>query len=203
MFRSTIAVAGAAALIAGTVALTANAAPTTAEECVQADLVWVHVQYDETVTGACADEFGTAAEALLSTGLTTDTDAWLTTVDGRSADSAAHEYWGVWTLSPSDAGAYDAAAWEFAAVGITELQLSAGDVLGISLEPDWNVEATAPSVNPVDGVVLTAPTTSPTVSESAKPTVSATPGVSVSPSVSASPTRTGSGTTVGLPSSGN
>ncbi|AQP44828.1 hypothetical protein [Tessaracoccus flavus] len=170
----------AAALLLGGVALTANAAPTTAAECVRDGLVWVHVQYDDTVTGACANEFDTASEALLSTGLTTDTGAWLSTVDGRAADSGAREYWGVWTQSPAD-GVYSG-AWEFAQVGILELTLEAGDVLGVDLEADWDLESAAPTVDPVAGLDLTAPETTPT-----------TPAPSPTPTASASPEGPGSG----------
>jgi len=33
---------------------------TTADTCLAQDNVWVHVEFDETVTGGCATEFGTA-----------------------------------------------------------------------------------------------------------------------------------------------
>ena len=118
MFRHSkpAALTAAAILTAGLAvpAVTANAAPATAAECVQAGLVWVHVQYDETTTGACAEKFGTAQEALLDTGLTTQTDAYVTEIDGRTAKD--REWWSVYSKSPAD-GAYPA-EWEFAQVGL-------------------------------------------------------------------------------------
>lgn len=79
--------AAAAALVAGfTVpSLYATADATAAEECVQAGNVWVHVAYDETVTGACATEFATAQDAVVSSGVSTD-QGWIQTVDGRLAE---------------------------------------------------------------------------------------------------------------------
>lgn len=208
MIRSTlVALPAAAALLLGGAALTANAAPTTAAECVQDGLVWVHVQYDDEMTGACAEKFTTAAEALLTTGLTKDTGAFLSTVDGRTADgTTATEYWGVWTKAPAADGSFPA-GWEFAQVGITELALEPSDVLALNLELDWTVEATAPTVDPVAGVVLSddAATPEPTVAPTGGPTEVPSPTATASTPSEAQPTPVAtptSGGTPGLPSSG-
>ena len=170
MFRHSkpAALTAAAILTAGLAvpAITANAAPATAAECVQAGLVWVHVQYDETTTGACAEKFGTAQEALLHTGLTTQTDAYVTEIDGRTAKD--REWWSVYSKSPAD-GAYPA-EWEFAQVGLGQLELSASDVLAVVLQPDWEVDAVAPTADPVEGVTLDATPTPEPSTPAATPT---------------------------------
>lgn len=162
-------------------ALHAAAAPSPAEECVQAGNVWIHVEYDETVTGACATEFASAQEALHTTGLTED-DGWVTTIDGRL--SVDKEWWSVYFLSPNEDGTYPA-AWEFAQVGVAELELFPGEVLAMKLQADYEVDAVAPAVNPVDGVVLGEP--EPSVSPSPSPSVSPSPSASPSPVVTAEP----------------
>lgn len=54
-----------AALAAG------SSTPTNARDCVEADLVWVSVDFDDSTNkGGCATEFGSGAEALESAGFT-------------------------------------------------------------------------------------------------------------------------------------
>lgn len=190
MLRRITATVGAAALVAASLTLTANAAPTTAEECVKEGNVWVHVQYDDVVSGACATEYATASQALLSTGLTEDTTAWLSTVNGRTADGVdGREFWAIWSQTPVD-GAYTG-TWDYAQVGITELELTSGMVLGVDLWNDWLIEAEAPTVDPVQGVVLGDDPVEPIDDGGLEPSL---PPVSPTPSAPA--------TTPGVPSSG-
>lgn len=204
MFRHSkpAALTAAAILTAGLAvpAVTANAAPATAAECVQAGLVWVHVQYDETTTGACAEKFGTAQEALLDTGLTTQTDAYVTEIDGRTAKD--REWWSVYSKSPAD-GAYPA-EWEFAQVGLGQLELSASDVLALVLQPDWEVDAVAPTADPVEGVTLDAtPTPEPSTPAATPSLVPSTPAATPS-AATPTPAKPTVAPTVkpGLPDSG-
>lgn len=204
MFRHSkpAALTAAAILTAGLAvpAITANAAPATAAECVQAGLVWVHVQYDETTTGACAEEFGTAQEALLDTGLTTQTDAYVTEIDGRTAKD--REWWSVYSKSPAD-GAYPA-EWEFAQVGLGQLELSASDVLAVVLQPDWEVDAVAPTADPVEGVTLdVTPTPEPSTPAATPSLVPSTPAATPS-AATPTPAKPTVAPTVkpGLPDSG-
>ncbi|AQP51861.1 hypothetical protein [Tessaracoccus flavescens] len=204
MFRHSkpAALTAAAILTAGLAvpAVTANAAPATAAECVQAGLVWVHVQYDETTTGACAEKFRTAQEALLDTGLTTQTDAYVTEIDGRTAKD--REWWSVYSKSPAD-GAYPA-EWEFAQVGLGQLELSASDVLALVLQPDWEVDAVAPTADPVEGVTLDAtPTPEPSTPAATPSLVPSTPAATPS-AATPTPAKPTVAPTVkpGLPDSG-
>ncbi|MHA7860061.1 hypothetical protein ACX1DX_01550 [Tessaracoccus sp. Y36] len=190
-------------------ALHAAAAPSEAEECVQAGNVWVHIEYDETVTGACATEFASAQEALLSTGVTEDV-SWIQTVDGRLSEGT--EWWSVYFMSPNDDGTYPG-EWEFAEVGVAELEMYPSEVLALKLQDDYNFmdQTLTPAVNPVDGVVLTdeepAPSPSPSPSVSQSPAPSASPTVSASPvaspSVSVEVTATAVPSRPGLPKTGN
>ncbi len=204
MFRHSkpAALTAAAILTAGLAvpAITANAAPATAAECVQAGLVWVHVQYDETTTGACAEKFGTAQEALLDAGLTTQTDSYVTEIDGRTAKD--REWWSVYSKSPAD-GAYPA-EWEFAQVGLGQLELSASDVLALVLQPDWEVDAVAPTADPVEGVTLDAtPTPEPSTPAATPSLVPSTPAATPS-AATPTPAKPTVAPTVkpGLPDSG-
>ena len=178
--------AAAAALVAGfTVpSLYATADATAAEECVQAGNVWVHVAYDETVTGACATEFASAQDAVVSSGVSTD-QGWIQTVDGRLAEGK--EWWSVYTLSPDTQGSYDV-EWAFAEVGVAELEPTKSSVLALQLQDDYDVDAVAPAVNPVKDVVLgsgapapepTATPTQPSPQPEATPSapITAKPGV--------------------------
>ena len=204
MFRHSkpAALTAAAILTAGLAvpAITANAAPATAAECVQAGLVWVHVQHDETTTGACAEKFGTAQEALLDAGLTTQTDSYVTEIDGRTAKD--REWWSVYSKSPAD-GAYPA-EWEFAQVGLGQLELSASDVLAVVLQPDWEVDAVAPTADPVEGVTLdVTPTPEPSTPAATPTLVPSTPAATPS-AATPTPAKPTVAPTVkpGLPDSG-
>lgn len=204
MFRHSkpAALTAAAILTAGLAvpAITANAAPATAAGCVQAGLVWVHVQYDETTTGACAEKFGTAQEALLDAGLTTQTDSYVTEIDGRTAKD--REWWSVYSKSPAD-GAYPA-EWDFAQVGLGQLELSASDVLAVVLQPDWEVAAVAPTADPVEGVTLDAtPTPEPSTPAATPTLVPSTPAATPS-AATPTPAKPTVAPTVkpGLPDSG-
>lgn len=195
MFRYSrpAALTAAAILTAGLAvpAITATAAPTDAAECVKAGLVWVHVEFDDTVLGACAEEFGTAEEALLDTGFLTEPTSYITTLAGRTSDEAAREWWSIYTLSPVEDAYTD--DWSFAEVGAQELELGASDVLAMVLQPDWTIWAEPPAVNPVEGVTLgEEPTPSPSPEPTASPTPSASPSPTATPTPSPStPTRPG------------
>jgi hypothetical protein len=176
----------------------AAAAPaTTAPECVADGNVWVHVEYDDIYTGACATQFATAQLAMESAGLLTDEGPFYNTIDGRAADLDAREWWSLWSMSPDADGTYS--DWEFATVGAHEYALEGGDVVSWTLQPDWNLEATAPSVDPLaDEAPATEPPASPEPAETPSATVAPTTG----PSAPA-PTPTPGGTSApGLPSTG-
>lgn len=196
----------AAAALAGGVAfatLPAQAAPPeTAGECVDAGLVWVHVEADDLYTGACAENFGTAEEALLDTGLLEAAGGMITTIGDRTAEN--REWWSIYTLAPGDDGTY-AGDWAFAQVGAADLTLAAGDVLGLVLQEDWEKfdDTHAPLLNPFEDEEPE-PTESATPSESESPTPEASE--SPSPSASPKPTATPSSkptTKPGLPKTGN
>lgn len=166
----------------GIPAVTATASPSTAAECVQAGLVWVHVEFDDTVTGACASEFKTGQEALLDTGLTTQTDAYVTEIAGRTA--VEKEWWSVYSKAPAG-GSYPT-AWDFAQVGLNQLELNPSDVLAVVLQADWSApETLPPGSDPVAGVVL-APEPTPT----AAPSPTAQPSHTTVPSPTAEPSPT-------------
>ena len=141
-----------AALVALGVIAVAPSAPAdgTAAECVAAGNVWVHVEYDETVTGACATEFATGGEAMVSAGLLESEPSWVTELLGRTAEDP--EWWSLWTKEAGEDGAFG--DWAFSMVGIADLEPSAGSVIGWRLLPDWNLDAEAPTVDPVEGVDL-------------------------------------------------
>ena len=157
----------AAAIVVGLTVpiLHASAAPQGAGECVQAGNVWVHVAYDETVTGACATEFATAQDAISSAGVSED-DGWIQTVDDRLAKDK--EWWSIYTLSPDAKGSY-AVDWAFAQVGAAELTLKASDVLALQLQEDYDRDSVAPAANPVEGVVLGSPAAAPAPTAEAQP----------------------------------
>lgn len=219
-----LAVPAASALVLGLAvpALHAAAAPTTAEECVQAGNVWVHVEYDETVTGGCATEFGTALEALTSTfDASISEDGWVETVDNRVP--ANEEWWSLYLLSPSEDGTYPD-EWAFATVGIAQQEMAASDVLALKLQPDYS--STDVPANPVAGVTLvddatpeptpTPPSPEPTSSEAPTaspeptaapttevPVATPTPAPTTEAPVEQAPTPTVAPTRPGLPKTGN
>ncbi|MDF1488307.1 hypothetical protein [Tessaracoccus caeni] len=200
-----LSIASAAALAAGVAftTLPAQAAPPeSAGECVDAGLVWVHVEFDDLYGGACAENFGTAEEALLDTGLLEAPGSYITKIGDREAEE--REWWSVYTLAPGDDGTY-AGDWAFAEVGADTLTLTAGDVLGLVLQEDWDKfeETHPPLVNPFEDEW---PEPSPEPSESADPEPSETPSATSSPSATSKPTPTPSSkptTKPGLPKTGN
>ncbi|NLE98486.1 MAG: DUF4430 domain-containing protein [Propionibacterium sp.] len=118
---------------------------TTADTCLAQDNVWVHVEFDETVTGGCATEFGTAQEATISAGMTEEEGPFFTTIADRAADgTTAQEWWSLWTSDDGD-------DWAMAEVGAGELTLDAGQIVSWALQPDWDVDAVAPQANPLTG----------------------------------------------------
>lgn len=127
----------------------AHAAPTTAQDCVDAGNVWIHVEFDETVTGACAEEFSTALEATRSAGLTEDAGSFITTISGRAANgTTAKEWWSLWTKHVDADGKHP--EWSFATVGAGDIKPQAGDVIGWRLDEDWDkVPAPAPKQDPL------------------------------------------------------
>lgn len=192
-FTSKLATAAIVAFAIGSGVPAAAEPASTASDCVAAGDVWVHVEYDDTVTGACATEFATAQEATTSAGLTDEAGPFFTTIDGRTADGTTAREW--WSLYSLPAGA-DAGEWDFAMVGAQELTLEGGEVVAWVLQPDWNLDAAAPAADPfaVEVPVEETPT--------ASPTASATPSVTASPAPSASESATPEDDAPGLPSTG-
>ena len=119
-------------------------AEVTASECVEAGNVWVHVEIEDEYTGACATEFSTGTEAMISSGLAEDQGNWVQTIAEVTAEDP--EWWSLWTSVPESDGALS--EWEFSQVGIADLEPEAGSVIGWRLLPDWNLEAEAPMFNP-------------------------------------------------------
>lgn len=158
---------GAVALAASVLPLvTAQATPpATATACVDAGLVWVHVETETKVSGACAEKFATASEALVSSGLGTETGDFVTTVDGVTADGTnARQFWAIWSMDATQAKTSD---WQFSQVAAPQLKLTAGSVLGFQLWPDWNITTTAPKTNPLlEGTQTPAPTPTATAESS-------------------------------------
>ncbi len=115
----------------------------TAVACVDAGNVWVHVEHEE-VTGACATEFATATEAMVSTGLAADQGAFFITVDGVTAEDP--QWWSLWTASVEDG---QLGEWVFAQVGAGDLVPEAGQVIGWRLLEDYNQPQEAPQFNPL------------------------------------------------------
>lgn len=120
-------------------------AEVTAAECVEAGNVWVHVEIEDEYTGGCATEFATGTEAMVSSGLAEDQGNWVLTIADVTAEDP--EWWSLWTSVPEGDGVFS--EWEFSQVGIADLEPEAGSVIGWRLLPDWNLEAEAPTVNPV------------------------------------------------------
>lgn len=136
---------------------------TSASECISQGNVWVHVEFDEQTDGGCATKFGTAQEATTSAGLTEEAGPFYTTISGRTADAKnAKEWWSLWS---KDRGS----EWVMAQVGANELKLEGGQILSWSLQPDWDVEAVAPKVDPLGdkGGSKPAPTTPPAAGDRA------------------------------------
>lgn len=137
--------------------LPAHATTPNAADCIAQGDVWVHVEYDETVTGGCAAEHGTLEEATRSAGIELGGDGgFYTLVDGRTADGTnATEWWSVWTGT-------DGKDWTLSQVGANELELADGTLAAWVLSPDWNEEAEPPATNPLE-----APAPTPNASEPA------------------------------------
>jgi hypothetical protein len=214
--RLSIASAAALAVGVGFVGLPANAAPpATAQECVDAKLVWVHVEYDDVVTGACAESFAKAQDALLDTGFLDAPTGWITKIAGREA--VDFEWWSTWLLLPDEETGEYSTAWAFGQEGVDTQALSPGDVLGVVLQEDWqDFDATRPPAE----LNLQAPqpeetespepevseTPEPEESESPEPeeTPEATPTPTASPTPTATPKPTPAPTgKPGMPSTGN
>lgn len=127
-------------------------ATTTPADCIAQGDVWVHVEYDETVSGGCATEHATLDEATRSAGIELGGDGgFYTLVDGRTADSTnATEWWSVWTAT-------DGADWTLSQVGANELEVADASVAAWVLSPDWNKEAEPPANNPLEAAIAPAP----------------------------------------------
>lgn len=135
------------------------AADGSAAQCVADGNVWVHVEHDEVVKGACATEFTTGTEAMVTTGLATDQGDFFTTVDGVTAEDP--QWWSLWT---ADVESGEMGEWEFAQVGIGDLTPEAGQVLGWRLLADYNQPQEPPVTNPLALTADASPETSPTAS---------------------------------------
>ncbi|MBB1513747.1 hypothetical protein H5399_14200 [Tessaracoccus sp. MC1627] len=155
----------------------------TAVACVEAGNVWVHVEHEE-VTGACATEFASATEAMVSTGLATDQGAFFITVDGVTAQDP--QWWSLWTASVEDG---ELGEWVFAQVGAGDLVPEAGQVIGWRLLADYNQPQEAPQYNPLADEAAEPENSSAAPSESspsaAPDSSSAAPEASTSPTASA------------------
>lgn len=173
---------GMSAVSASTAAAEGNAL-----ECVDAGNVWIHIEHDDVVTGACATEFATVTEAMVSTGLAADQGSFYTTVDGVTSEDP--QWWSLWT-APVEDGALG--AWEFAQVGASELAPEPGSIVGWRLLEDYNKPEEAPQVDPL--AAGTSESASPEASETqataeASPTASAS-SAEASASTEASPVAT-------------
>lgn len=141
------ATAAIAALAIGSGSPIAAFAATSPEDCIEQGNVWVHVEYDETVTGGCATEFANALEATSSAGLADGTAEYVTTIDGRLADEGKREFWSLWEHE-------DDGSWTMSQLGAPEMPVEAGDIVGWALQPDWNVNpGPAPSADPMQTAV--------------------------------------------------
>ncbi|MHA6511401.1 hypothetical protein [Tessaracoccus sp. Z1128] len=163
-----------AALVA--LGLAAIAQPAAADpaaiECVEAGNVWVHVEHDDVVTGACATEFATGTEAMVTTGLAADQGSYVTTIDGVTSKDP--QWWSLWTATPADG---DLGEWEFSQVGIAEMAPEAGQVIGWRLLEDYNEPQEAPLVDPLEESADAGASGSaePTASEAVASDATATP----------------------------
>lgn len=175
--------ASAALIAVGMSAVTATtaAADDTALDCVEAGNVWVHVEYDDVVTGACATEFATVTEAMVTTELAADQGSFYTTVDGVTSEDP--QWWSLWTAPVADGALGD---WEFAQVGAAELAPEAGSVVGWRLLEDYNEPQEAPAHDPIAESGDATPSASAEATESASAEATAESS-SAAPSASASP----------------
>lgn len=189
-----------ASCVVGSVSLLAVALPAAAEgtaaDCVTAGNVWVHVEYDDTVTGACATEFATGTEALVSTGLAADQGVFYTTIDGVTSEDP--EWWSLWTAPVVDG---QLGEWTFSEVGAGDLKPEAGQVIGWRLLPDYNKPQEAPAHDPLaQQEPAASPEATAAGSTSAAPSADASPSSSAAPADNAEDADTGTptGTIVGV-----
>lgn len=128
----------------------AHSAPATAEDCVAAGNVWVHVEAGDTVKGGCATEFSTGREALTSAGFDiVAPGGFLTHIDGVPAAPGPQDWWTYWQLNPTDAGRYT--DWSFSSLGMDSAAPLAGSVEGWALHDSYSVTAPPPKTNPLEG----------------------------------------------------
>lgn len=176
------------------------AADETAVACVEAGNVWVHVEHEE-VTGACATEFASGTEAMVSTGLATDQGTFFTTVDGVTAQDP--QWWSLWTASVEDG---QLGEWVFSQVGAGDLVPEAGQVIGWRLLEDYNKPQEAPVYNPLSDEAVEAEDSSAAPSASsasaAPDASSAAPDASATPTASADTSATATDAEVDEPASG-
>lgn len=170
-------------------ALQAAAEPSAAATCVEANNVWVLVQFDDTTEGGCATEFATGLEALASAGFTAEASeaGFVNTVNGEPAERGAEDWWAY--AHSDDANA----AWAFYLVGAKDSEPVAGSIEGWRLIHSYAEEDTFPGTTPAEVLADVEPTMSPspTVSEpTSTPTASATPSESIpaTPIATARPT---------------
>lgn len=134
------------------------AADETADSCIEAGNVWVHVEHED-VVGACATEFATGTEAMISTGLAADQGTFFVTIDGVTAQDP--QWWSLWTASVEDG---QLGEWVFSQVGAGDLVPEAGQVIGWRLLEDYNQPQEAPQHNPLaEAAAAPAPEASPPV----------------------------------------
>lgn len=122
----------------------ADASP--AATCVQADNVWVLVQFDDETKGGCATEFGDGLEALASAGFeaVASEAGFVNTVDGEPAVRGPEDWWAY----ASSGEAND--TWSFYEVGAKDSKPLAGSIEGWRLIHSYAAEETLPSTTPAD-----------------------------------------------------
>lgn len=176
--RTALTFAAAVAVALSGVASPAHA-QTEALACVEEGNVWLHVEHDDVITGACATEFATVTEAMATTGLAPDQGSFYLTVDGVTAVDP--QWWSLWT-APVVNGALG--EWEFAQVGAQDLEPEPGQVVGWRLLADYNEPQEAPLNDPLGGTSDDAAPAESAASPDASAAASSAGQASASPSAS-------------------
>lgn len=197
---------GLASVLAAGAAFTAAATfaaadQDTAQACLDAGNVWVHVEYADTdAEGACATDFTTGKEALLSAGFVPAEDQFpgmVSSINGQPAEPGPEDWWSSWYMEPAADGT--AGEWQFHEVGYTESQPEAGSVEAWRLQTSWSASV-QPQVDPLAaGEEPAEPADPETPAEPETPADPETPAAPETPSGPAGPVTPGR---PGLPSSG-
>lgn len=180
--------------------LQASADPSPTTACIDAGNVWVHVEFDDTVGGGCATEFGTGLEALASAGFdVAASDAgFVDTVDGEPSVRGPEDWWAYAHTSE------DLTGWEFYEVGATQSKPVAGSIEAWRLMQTFSTDVSSlPLVAPAEllAEVESTPSASPTAST--EPSATASPSVQPEASAVPTPSATTTRPTPLLPRTGN